>query len=130
MRRQMLIYVALASCILLGQADTAQAYRPIMHDWQDYYNACAPLVALDCDVCHTPGSTDYNPYGDDMRIRLDQGMTRIEAFVATEAIDSDGGGATNGQEIVVDCTSPGTPADDPTVAGADAAWGAIKALFR
>ena len=130
MRRNWIITLALASCILLNMPHSAQAFRPIMDDWQAYYEVCQPLVTLDCDACHLNGTFAYNPYGTALKDRLDLGMTRIEAFVDAENVDSDGGGATNGQEIVVNCTEPGDPGDDPTVPNDEATWSMVKALFK
>ena len=129
MSRNRIVTLALASCILLSLPLNAQAFRPIMDDWQAYYSVCQPLVTLDCNACHMNGF-DYNPYGDDLKTLIDGGMTNEEAFVAAEALDSDGGGATNGQEIVVACTAPGNPGDDPVVPNDTTVWSQIKALYR
>ncbi len=129
MLRKWNLNLALASCMLLVLPQAAQAFNGIMKDWQDYYTPCAPLIAADCNACHMNGF-DFNPYGDDIKTRLDQGMTNIEAFVAVEGMDSDGDTFSNGQEIVIDCTLPGDDTSLGTVAVAVTSWSQIKALFR
>ncbi len=129
MKKTIILTLTLAGCMLLVVPQSALAFSSIMSDWVAYYNVCQPLADASCTACHMNG-TDMNPYGDDMKTALDGGMTREEAFVAIEPVDSDLDGFTNGQEIVVDCTLPGDNSDFGPVANDQPSWGQIKALFR
>jgi hypothetical protein len=121
---------SLTLCLLMGQADSAQATSGLMSDWQNYYQTCEPLNTASCTACHQNGF-DFNTYGEDLRVRIeDLGMTGTEAFIDAESADSDGDGFTNGQEIVVDCTFPWDETSQGTVAVQGATWDRIKALYR
>lgn len=118
---------ALALCLLLGlmigAANPAAAFNGIGRDWRDQYpDVCSTLTTAsqDCSLCHIEGGFDLNPYGSDL-------ANANNNFLAVEALDSDGDGRTNGQEISQDCTLPGDAASVPV---RTATWSSIKALFR
>ena len=122
MRRNSIVALALASCILLSLTPSAQATSGWRSDWNAYYGK-----SQSCSTCHT-STPNLNSYG--TALVNASGQTREEVFVAVEILDSDGGGATNGQEIVVNSTDPANPADDATVPNEGTTWGAIQALFK
>lgn len=115
---------SLALCLIVLSADETRATNSIRNSWNTYYNAtaCATVKAAAnaCTLCHTPSNPyTMNPYGD---LLIDNNRN----YAAAAAVDSDGDGRTNGQEITQDCTYPGdiaSPAASPT-------WGALKATYR
>jgi hypothetical protein len=132
MLRTRLILPALALCLFVYTPGTVQATSGIRNSWRALYDPCPPLYDQNCTVCHPSTSgPSYNSYGEDIRYRIaDLNMSRTEAFVDAESVDSDGDGYTNGQEITVDCTFPWDAADRGTVAANPSSWDGIKALYR
>ena len=124
MRRTWIMALALASCILLSLPPAAQATAGWRSDWNAYYGKSGG-----CATCHTSAPA-FNAYGSDMANAIGGNLTREEIFVAIEGLDSDGGGATNGQEIVVDGTDPADAGDDSAVPVDGTTWSAIQALFK
>jgi len=124
MRKFLITTFALASCILLTMPPASQATNGWRSSWANYYGASAS-----CSTCHT-NAPSFNVYGSDMFAAIGGGRTREEVFVAIEVLDSDGGGATNGQEIVVNGTNPAVSGDDSAVPNETTTWGSIQALFK
>jgi len=123
MKRIQLAAIALAGCMLMFGASTADANSTFRNLWNNTYpDACSTLKSMvsNCTLCHT-SVPNLNPYGSDL-----VGTTPL----AIEGLDSDGDGYTNGQEIVVDCTAPGNASDHGTVADESVTWSGILALFR
>ncbi len=123
MKRTHLAAVALAGCMLMVAPRGADATSTYRNAWLNAYpDACSTLVAAanNCTLCHT-SVPSRNAYGND--IRNSNGP-------AIESLDSDGDGYTNGQEILLDCTLPGSAGDHGTVPNESTTWSAILALFR
>lgn len=120
MKKAQLALLTLTGCLILSAPSAALATTGWMIVWlNEYPEACQDLVdaAESCTLCHGVRST-LNAYSGEM-INLD--------FAATEELDSDGDGRTNGQEILEDCTLPG---DAGSVSVELDTWGAIKVLYR
>jgi hypothetical protein len=105
---------------VVGMALVANGTVALKNQWLGAYPEACPdlLQAADaCVLCHGDGFA-LNPYGDD---------TGQFGIVGSEALDSDGDGVANVNEIN-DCTLPGDPASvrpiDPL------SWAGIKALYR
>ncbi len=78
------------------------------------------LANTGCNLCHAGGPPKLNPYGKEVRLALDAAKKRSldgEVLKSIESKDSDGDGASNGDEIKAD-TLPGDSASKP--AGATA----------
>ena len=121
MRKITLILSVLAFCLLMLPAQDSQAFTGIKNNWlAEYPDVCQDLVdiANDCSLCHG-GGFSLNPYSQDL---LDASLV----FADIEAMDSDGDGRTNIEEIGTDCTAPGD-AVSPVEA---ATWTTIKTLFE
>ncbi|MFG0285893.1 MAG: GC-type dockerin domain-anchored protein [Phycisphaerales bacterium JB039] len=87
--------------------------------WQDRYptstlpDRMAAAAGQTCYLCHQPsGRGDRgNCYREDLKARLDGGLTIEQALDALDALDSDGDGVPNGEEILL------VRHDDPTQIG-------------
>ncbi len=120
MNKKHLAAAVLAACMILGGPVASWATGGWRDAWLAAYpDPCPELVsaAQSCVLCHD-GIPGLNSYGDDM------GNMN---FASIEALDSDGDGKTNGQEILTDCTMPGDATSVPVTTDT---WGDIKALFR
>lgn len=124
MKLSNLIIPSLVLCILSAGAQWSLARNSIAADWRAYYpDACPELQdastnAQSCILCHS-GGFNLNPYGQDL-------ADNDNNFALVGALDSDGDGRTNDEEILIDCTLPGdmtSPVDQDS-------WGSIKVLFR
>ncbi|MBT8422409.1 MAG: multicopper oxidase family protein, partial [Gammaproteobacteria bacterium] len=97
-------------------ATAADARNPIANDWSDYYgpggtsgvdsNSMSIMESATgerCQVCHTSsnGGSPWNPYGFAVRQAV-SGNNWEAAFMAVEAMDSDGNGDSNLDEIMAD----------------------------
>lgn len=121
MKRIAWLVVSLSLCVLTLAAGTAQAKTSYATAWRTRYTtACATLrsAASSCVLCHT-NEPDLNAYGDLL-------ASNARNYAAAEAVDSDGDGRTNGQEILQDCTLPG----DLTSPTETYVWGALKSIYR
>lgn len=130
MSRFAIFVLCLVCCLIVSGPGEVLAYSGIMSSWQSYYQPCNDLTSANCNACHQNGF-NFNSYGEALRVRIaDLGMTNTEAFQDAEAVDSDGDGFTNGQEIVVDCTLPWDAGSAGVVAVESLAWERVKALYR
>lgn len=125
MKRSRWLIASLALCLLAYASRDALAFSSVRNSWKTYYpTACSTLVsAADaCTLCHSNPNVNpviYNAYGDAL-------VAANRSVSAVDGQDSDGDGRTNHQEIVQDCSFPGSmasPADQP-------AWGTLKAIYR
>ncbi|NTV97161.1 MAG: hypothetical protein HGA75_17395 [Thiobacillus sp.] len=114
------------SCLALTLLATADAGATSgrKNAWLNAHpSACATLrsAASACTLCHLPGSdpdnNNLNGYGADYTTN----------WVNYGALDSDGDGVTNAQEIL-DCTFPGDA--ESRVPNESGSWGAVKSLYR
>lgn len=84
----------------------------------------SPLAAKGCAICHVSDSDfGLNPYGRDLKkAEADLGKSQVDVAVleAVEALDSDGDGTSNGEEIRAQ-TFPGDPASGGKPGAATAA---------
>jgi hypothetical protein len=121
MRKSILVIMCLSLCLLVLSFHSAGANEGIAGVWQMDYaeSACSMLLeaAANCSLCHTT-EPEVNSYGQAI---ADAGF----GWFVVEAIDSDGDGRTNGEEIYNDCTLPGdilSPIEKNS-------WSNLKALF-
>jgi len=96
-------------CVLVLSwfAPTLQAFPSFLTEWQAKYptstidERMASLTGSNCDTCHHPPSrSDFgNCYRADIIALLGMGRTIAQALDELDAVDSDGDGVPNGEEI-------------------------------
>jgi len=124
MKRLTIIVALLATTAFI----VAVAESGFLSTFNNLYGTSGTLLD-DCDTCHIQGQPfkNRNPYGVDVKTKLDQGSNIMEALQAIEGDDSDGDGDTNIVEITAR-TLPGDP--DNTTPVDPSTWGKIKALYE
>lgn len=119
-------HLLLVPCLALSlmAATDAGATSGRKNAWLAAYpDACTTLrnSCSACTLCHVPGSDpdidNLNGYGNDYTTN----------WTNYGAMDSDGDGASNAQEIL-DCTFPNDP--ESLVPNEAGSWSAVKSLYR
>ena len=103
--------VMLFGVLLVGAWNAAQAFPPILSDWQGRYGGVsASADNAGCQLCHASdsGGGNWNSYGWDLGLALQETacdldisgtVSNSEAFFCVETVDSDRNGADNLTEI-------------------------------
>jgi parallel beta-helix repeat protein len=101
----------ISAVLLLACWTSAQAFPPILSDWQDRYGGVsASADNAECQLCHASagGGGNWNSYGWDLGLALQESSCDLnlsgsvsysEAFFCVETVDSDQNGADNLTEI-------------------------------
>jgi len=101
----------ITTALLMGCWTAAQAFPPILSDWQDRYGGVsASADNAQCQLCHVSegGGGNWNSYGWDLGLALDEpacdlnlsgSVSYAEAFFCVETVDSDQNGVDNLTEI-------------------------------
>ncbi|MBT8421543.1 MAG: multicopper oxidase family protein, partial [Gammaproteobacteria bacterium] len=125
-----LAHSSLVGMILLLSA-TADGRNPIANDWDDYYGVggtsgieSSSLAIMEaatgskCQLCHTDsgGGSPWNAYGWAL-IQAVTGNDWVGAFIAIEAMDADGNGDSNLDEIMTDAQPGWTTTGNIAIAG-------------
>lgn len=102
--------------ILTAIASAAVAKGAFMQAFQENYKIekGSTIQKASCKLCHSTG-TKLNPYGTDIKKAKDDAKSKTvtpDILKSVEALDSDGDGVTNIDEIKAD-TLPGDPASHP-----------------
>lgn len=110
------IFVVLSVAVLalsVVNIDSAEARSAYLNAFNSQY--ATSNTALDiCVTCHGSTKSVRNPYGQDVEAGINAGSAITDALVNIEALDSDGDGFINIDEISA-LTFPGDAGDFPTV---------------
>lgn len=119
---------AVGLLILVGfGARVASAFPSYLTAWQTKYptstidERMAALTGTNCNTCHHPPSRgDFgNCYRADIILKLQMGRTITQALDELDAVDSDGDGFANGEEITMPrAGAPGQIGYSPGLIGA------------
>lgn len=103
--------VLITAICLMSLAPVAAFARPAyFKKFKAAYPAAEQLAAISCQICHENEETyARNPYGMDVEKTVAAGALD---FAAIEALDSDGDGYTNIEEITAD-KAPGNKEEHP-----------------
>lgn len=136
MRRNVIVILSLALCIVVSQVQTAEASLELRNAFRSNYSLTSGTnYDASCVACHPGNDPDQlNDYGSDILGALNGpgNPTEAEAIDAVDLIDSDGDGFLNGREVLWYDTLPGDTNSFPLdpVANTVSSWGQVKALFR
>ena len=117
--------LAAVTIVLVGASGSASAREKFLDQFKQVYTTMKSGGNLDnasCDLCHLNGPPKLNKYGASVKAALEKANAKdvtADVLHSIEALDSDGDGFSNGEEITAD-TLPGDekshPAGAPKVA--------------